>query len=592
MASKPPRSLRSQEWFNNQENPGMTALYIERYLNFGLTREELQSGRPIIGIAQTGSDLSPCNRIHVALADRLRDGIRDAGGVPLEFPVHPIQETGRRPTAAIDRNLAYLGLVEILHGYAFDGVILTTGCDKTTPACIMAGATADLPTIVLSGGPMLDGHWQGKLAGSGMAIWDARRMLAAGEIDYEGFMQIACAAAPSDGHCNTMGTALSMNSLAEALGMSLPGCASIPAPYRERGQMAYATGKRIVEMVWEDLRPSKILTRKAFENAIVVCSAIGGSTNCPPHVTAIARHAGVDLRIEDWQTHGHDVPLLVNCQPAGEYLGEAFHLAGGVPAVLHELIAAGRLHTDAMTVSGKTVGENTTSAASGNPTVVRPYDRPLMEQAGFMVLSGNLFDAALMKTSVISEDFRKRYLEQPGQEGVFEGRAIVFEGPEDYHDRINDPSLNIDETCLLVIRGAGPIGYPGSAEVVNMQPPDAFIRAGGGDLPTIGDGRQSGTSASPSILNGSPESAAGGNLALLETGDRLRVDLNARRLDILIDDDELQRRRDDYKQPPLENHTPWEELYRAHVGQLSSGGCLEMATRYHKVADIIPRHSH
>lgn len=553
---KPP--LRSRSWFNDPDNPGMTALYIERYMNYGITRGELQSGQPIIGIAQTGSDLSPCNKIHVELAERLKAGIREAGGVPFVFPVHPIQETGRRPTAALDRNLAYLGLVEILHGYPIDGVILTTGCDKTTPACIMAAATADLPAIVLSGGPMLDGHWDGKLVGSGTILWEARRQLAAKEIDYEEFIEMVAASAPSLGHCNTMGTALSMNSLAEALGMSLPGCASIPAPYRERGQMAFETGRRIVAMVHEDLKPSQILTKEAFQNAIAVNTAIGGSTNCPIHITAIARHIGVDLDIEEWQSHGFDIPLLVNCQPAGAYLGEGYHLAGGVPAVCSELMKVGKLNEKALTVSGRTIGENYHDARVLDTDVIRPYDDPLMAQAGFVVVSGNLFDAALMKTSVISDEFRARYLSEPGSENRFEGRAIVFDGPEDYHDRINDPSLEIDDSCMLFIRGSGPVAYPGSAEVVNMLPPDALVQAGTAELPCIGDGRQSGTSASPSILNASPESAVGGGLAILQTGDMVRIDLNTRRVDVLLSDDELQARWDAHEAPVL-------EIGRAHV---------------------------
>ena len=584
--------LRSQSWFNDPHNPGMTALYIERYMNYGITREELQSGQPIIGIAQTGSDLSPCNKIHIELAERLKAGIRESGGIPFVFPVHPIQETGRRPTAALDRNLAYLGLVEILHGYPIDGVILTTGCDKTTPACLMAAATADLPAIVLSGGPMLDGHWEGQLVGSGTIVWEARRQLAAGEIDYESFIEMVAASAPSLGHCNTMGTALSMNSLAEALGRSLPGCASIPAPYRERGQMAYETGRRIVSMVWEDLKPSDILTMPAFRNAIAVNSAIGGSTNCPIHITAIARHIGVDLNIEEWQSHGHNIPLLVNCQPAGEYLGEGYHLAGGVPAVCSELMKARKLDESALTVTGKTIGENYKGAKGKDLEGIKPYDDPMMDQAGFVVVGGNLFDAALMKTSVISDEFRAKYLSEPGNENAFEGRAIVFDGPEDYHDRINDPTLAIDDNCLLFIRGCGPLGYPGSAEVVNMLPPDALVQAGTSELPCIGDGRQSGTSASPSILNASPESAAGGGLAILQTGDRVRIDLNTRKVDMLLTEEELKTRWDAYEPPELEHQTPWQEIYRSMVGQLSTGGCLELATNYHGVAKNMPRHSH
>ncbi len=590
--TKMDRRLRSQSWFNDRENPGMTALYLERYLNYGLTQEELTSGKPLIGIAQTGSDLSPCNRVHLDLARRMRDGIRDAGGVAFEFPVHPIQETGRRPTAALDRNLAYLGLVEILHGYPIDGVILTTGCDKTTPACLMAAATVDMPAIAINGGPMLDGHWNGKLVGSGTVVWEARRLFATGEIGYDEFLSMAAAAAPSPGHCNTMGTALSMNSLAEALGMMLPGCASIPAPYRERGQMAYETGRRIVQMVWEELTPSKILTRAAFENAIAVNSAIGGSTNCPVHVNAIARHMGVDLVIEDWQTHGHDIPLLVNCQPAGEHLGEGYHRAGGLPAVMGELIRAGKINTGALTVAGKTMGELHSDSVASDRDVIRAYDNPMMEEAGFVVLAGNLFDAAIMKTSVISPSFRDRYLSKPGQENIFEGRAIVFEGPEDYHHRINDPALQIDENCLLFVRGCGPIGYPGSAEVVNMQPPDALIKAGIFELPTIGDGRQSGTSGSPSILNASPESAAGSGLAILETGDRVRIDLNNRRVDLLLSEAEIAARWQAYTPAEVKNQTPWQEMYRGAVGQLASGGCLEPATHYHQVVKQLPRHSH
>ncbi|PWG64387.1 IlvD/Edd family dehydratase [Sediminicurvatus halobius] len=592
-ASDRPR-LRSQAWFDNPDEPGMTALYLERYLNYGLTESELRSGRPIIGIAQTGSELAPCNRHHVELAQRVKDGIRDAGGVPMEFPIHPIQETGKRPTAALDRNLAYLSLVEVLHGYPMDGVVLTTGCDKTTPACLMGAATVDLPAIVLSGGPMLDGQFAGRRVGSGSVIWEARRLYAAGEIDYERFMQMAAASAPSAGHCNTMGTALSMNSVAEGLGMSLPGCASIPAPYRERGQMAYRTGRRAVELVLEDIRPSAILTREAFENAIRLCSAIGGSTNVPVHLIAIARHMGVPLDIEDWQTLGYEIPLLVNCQPAGEHLGEGFHRAGGVPAVLHELLGQGLLHGEALTVNGRTLADNCRQAGSGDRDVIRPFDEPLIHNAGFLVMSGNLFDSALMKTSAISRHFRDAYLSRPGAEGIFEGRAIVFEGPEDYHARINDPALGIDEDCVLFIRNCGPVGYPGSAEVVNMQPPDALIRKGVKELPCIGDGRQSGTSGSPSILNASPEAVRGSGLAVLRTGDPVRIDLNTRRVEVCLDADEYQQRLAAWEPPALTDQTPWQQLYRANVGQLAQGACLEPAVAFVRIDQTrgLPRHSH
>jgi dihydroxy-acid dehydratase len=572
----------------------MTALYLERYANYGLTREELQSGKPVIGIAQTGSDLAPCNRHHIELAHRVKAGIRDAGGIPFEFPLHPIQETGKRPTAALDRNLAYLGLVEVLYGYPIDGVVLTTGCDKTTPACLMGAATVDLPAIVLSGGPMLDGHFEGKLSGSGTVVWEARRRLAAGEIDYDRFIDIVAASAPSIGHCNTMGTASSMNAMAEALGMSLPGCAAIPAPYKERGQMAYATGKRIVAMVHEDLKPSKIMTREAFENAIICASALGASTNCPPHVNAIARHIGVPLVDEDWDRIGYDIPLLVNMMPAGAHLGEGYYRAGGLPAVIAELIKAGKIRTDAMTVTGRTIGENNRDAAIEDEDVIRPYHRPLMANAGFLALKGNLFDSAIMKTSVISEAFRDRFLRRPGDEDAFEGRAIVFDGPEDYHARINDPSLAIDEHCLLFIRYCGPVGYPGAAEVVNMLPPDALVRRGIPELPCVGDGRQSGTSGSPSILNASPEAAVGGGLALLRTGDRVRIDLKTRGANILISEEELSTRRRALKLPEPVSQTPWQELYRRNVGQLSGGGVLEFSVKYQRVVEThgTPRDNH
>jgi dihydroxy-acid dehydratase len=594
-SGKRPSGLRSRAWFNNPDNPGMTALYLERYMNYGLTLEELKhSGKPIIGIAQTGSDLSPCNRHHIELAERVRDGIRDAGGIPMEFPVHPIQETGKRPTAALDRNLAYLSLVEILHGYPMDGVVLTTGCDKTTPAQLMGAATVDIPAIVLSGGPMLNGYHGGGLSGSGTIVWFARQELAAGRIDYDTFLEMVASGAPSAGHCNTMGTALSMNSVAEALGMSLPGCAAIPAPHRDRRQMAYRTGRRIVEMVHEDLRPSRILTRQAFENAIVASSALGASTNCPPHVTAIARHMGVELDIRDWDRIGYSIPLLVNLMPAGQYLGEDFHRAGGVPAVMHELLRAGTLHADALTVSGRTVGEVYGTTATSNPEVIRTWETPLQTEAGFAVMSGNLFDSAVMKTSVISPQFRRRYLENPTDPDAFEGRAIVFEGPEDYHARINDPDLAIDADCLLFIRGTGPLGYPGAAEVVNMLPPDELIKQGITLLPCIGDGRQSGTSASPSILNASPESAAGGGLALLQTGDRVRIDLGRRRADIVISDEALAARRAAWRPPELVSQTPWQELQRLHIGQLSTGACLDFAIKYQRIDQTrgLPRDNH
>ncbi|RIA43696.1 D-xylonate dehydratase [Hephaestia caeni] len=588
----PKRRFRSRDWFADPARADMTALYLERFMNYGLTPAELRDGRPIIGIAQSGSDLAPCNRIHLDLARRVRDGIRDAGGIPIEFPVHPIFENCRRPTAALDRNLSYLTLTELLYGYPLDAVVLTTGCDKTTPAAIMAASTVDIPAIVLSGGPMLDGWHEGELVGSGTVIWRSRRKLAAGEISEDEFLDRACDSAPSAGHCNTMGTASTMNSIAEALGMALPGCAMIPAPYRERGQMAYETGRRIVDMAYEDLRPSAILTRESFLNAIRLLTAIGGSSNAQPHIMAMARHAGVDLAPRDLTDHGYDLPLLANVQPAGEYLGERFHRAGGVPAVLWELLQAGKLDGDCLTCTGRTIAENIEPCESRDREVIRPFGDPLMEKAGYLALSGNLFDLGILKSSVISDEFRRRYLSRPGAQGVFEGRAIVFDGSDDYHHRINDPALAIDEDCILVMRGAGPIGWPGSAEVVNMQPPDALLRRGIAWLPTLGDGRQSGTSDSPSILNVSPESAVGGGLSWLRTGDVIRVDLNVGTCDALVDAAEIARR--GAEAPPLlpESHSPWEELFREKSGQLADGAALEFALKYRGIAARTPRHNH
>ena len=593
-----PTKLRSRAWFDNPDNIDMTALYLERYLNFGLSLEELQSGKPIIGIAQSGSDLSPCNRHHLVLAERVREGVREMGGIVLEFPVHPIQETGKRPTAGLDRNLSYLGLVEVLYGYPLDGIVLTIGCDKTTPAMLMAAATVNIPAIALSVGPMLNGWHKGERTGSGTIVWKARQMLAAGEIDDAEFIRLVASSAPSTGYCNTMGTATTMNSLAEALGMSLPGSAAIPAPYRDRQEVAYLTGKRIVEMVNEDLKPSDILTKDAFHNAIKVNSAIGGSTNAPIHLAAIARHIGVDLPVQDWESEGHKIPLLVNLQPAGEYLGEDYYRAGGVPAVVNQLIEQGLIHEDALTVNGKTMGENCRGVAIEDEKVIRPFAQPLVEEAGFIVLSGNLFDAAIMKTSVISPEFRERYLSNPDDLNAFEGPAVVFDGPEDYHHRIDDPATGITPETLLFMRGAGPIGYPGAAEVVNMRPPAYLITEGVHSLPCIGDGRQSGTSGSPSILNASPDAAAMGGLALIQTGDRVRIDLNTGSANILISEEELAERRKTlaaaggYKYPA--SQTPWQEIQRSVVGQMSTGAILEGAEKYQRIAQTqgLPRDNH
>ena len=595
---KTPLKYRSQAWFDNPANADMTALYLERYLNFGLTRSELQGGKPIIGIAQTGSDISPCNRAHVDLVKRVRDGIYENGGIPLEFPIHPIQETGKRPTASLDRNLSYLSLVEVLYGYPLDGVVLTIGCDKTTPACLMAAATVDIPAIALSSGPMLNGWYKGQRTGSGTIVWMALEKLATGELDYEGFIELVATSAPSTGFCNTMGTATTMNSLTEALGMCLPGNGVIPAPYRERGQMAYATGRRIVDMVKEDLTPSKIMTRKAFENAIAVNTAIGGSTNAPNHLNAIAAHLGIDLTVADWEKHGYDLPLLVNLQPAGEYLGEDYHRAGGVPAVIAELIGAGKIHEDCVTANGKTIGENCKGQFSWDRAVIREFAKPMKDHAGFKRLTGNLFDNAIMKTSVISEEFRQRYLSNPKDPNAFVAKAIVFDGPEDYHAHIDDPKLGIDENTILFIRGVGPLGYPGAAEVVNMRAPNYLLEKGIRSLPCVGDGRQSGTSGSPSILNASPEAAAGGGLSILQNGDMVRIDLNKGTCDLQIADAEIEKRRAElekaggYKVPP--SQTPWQEIFRKEVGQLDGGMVLKGATKFRRVAKTmgLPRDNH
>ena len=590
--------LRSAAWFDDTDNIDMTALYLERYLNFGLSLEELRSGRPIIGIAQTGSDLSPCNRHHLVLAERVREGVRDAGGIVIEFPVHPIQETGKRPTAGLDRNLSYLGLVEVLYGYPIDGVVLTIGCDKTTPAALMAAATVNIPAIALSVGPMLNGWHKGERTGSGTIVWQARERFSRGEIDKEELIRLVASTSTSTGYCNTMGTATTMNSLTEALGMSLPGSAAIPAPYRDRQECAWQTGKRIVELVREDLKPSDIMTRDAFLNAIVVNSAIGGSTNAPVHLAAIARHMGVELQIQDWQEHGHDVPLLVNVQPAGEYLGEDFYRAGGVPAVVNQLMTRGLIREDAVTVTGRPIGDNCRGAAIEDERVIRPITAPLREDAGFVVLTGNLFDSAVMKTSVISSEFRARYLSNPDDPDAFEGPVVVFDGPEDYHKRIDDPALGITSGTLLIMRGTGPVGFPGSAEVVNMRAPEYLLRENIRDLPCIGDGRQSGTSYSPSILNASPEAAVMGGLALLQTGDRLRIDLRRGTVDALLPPEELARRRAElaaaggYPSPP--SQTPWQEIQRSLVGQLQDGAILEGAEAYQRIAQTrgVPRHNH
>ena len=594
MSLKRKKNLRSQKWFNNPKDPEMTALYLERYLNYGLTRKELQSGNPIIGIAQSGSDLSPCNRHFLSLSKRIKDGIRRAGGIPMEFPTHPIQETGKRPTAMLDRNLSYLSLVEVLYGYPIDGVILTTGCDKTTPAALMAAATVNIPAIVLSGGPMLDGVYKGKLAGSGMVVWEARKLLAKGEINYEEFMDMVASSAPSVGHCNTMGTASSMNSVAEALGMSLTGCAVIPAPYREREQISFETGKRIVGMVNEDLTPSKIMTRKAFENAVVVASAIGGSSNCTAHLSAIAKHMGIKFNLSDWQKIGHNIPLLVNCQPAGKYLMESFYRAGGVPAVMKELIRNKKIHTNIMTVTGKTVGKNLKRKIDVDPKVIKNFKNSMEDKAGFLVMKSNFFSSAIMKTSVISKEFRDRYLSDAKKPNVFNGKAVVFEGPEDYHKRINDKKLKIDENSILIIRGCGPVGYPGSAEVVNMQPPDRLLKKGIVHLPTLGDGRQSGTSESPSILHVSPESAVGGDLGIVKTGDKMKIDLNKRRVDLLISQSEFKKRRKNKKLFKANNQTPWQEIFRNTVSQLEDGACIKSRGTYLDISNKkgLPRNSH
>ena len=588
------KDLRSKEWFDNPKDPGLTALYLERYLNYGLKKKDLQSGKPIIGIAQSGSDLSPCNRHFLSLSKTIKDGVRESGGVPMEFPTHPIQETGKRPTAALDRNLSYLSLVEVLYGYPIDGVILTTGCDKTIPAALMAAATVNIPSIVLSGGPMLDGSYKGKKAGSGTIIWEARKLHAKGEITYDEFMDMATASAPSIGHCNTMGTASTMNSIAEALGMSLTGSAIIPAPYKERENISYKTGKRIVEMVHEDLTPSKIMTKKAFENAVYVASAIGGSSNCPPHLTSIARHMGIDFGLDNWGKLGHGIPLLANCQPAGEHLMEGFFKAGGVPAIMQELMKNNKLNRNAMTVTGKTIEKNLKIKINVDQDVIKTFKNPLVKNAGFIVMKSNFFSSAVMKVSAISLEFRKRYLSNPKNPNVFETNAVVFEGPEDYRSRINDENLNIDENSILMIRGCGPVGYPGSGEVVNMQPPDRLLKKGINTLPTIGDGRQSGTSESPSILNVSPESAIGGSLLIVKTGDKIKVDLNNGRIDLLISDEEIANRKKNIKIPKLKNQTPWQEISRSLVGQLETGACLETESVYLDITNTkgMPRHSH
>nr|XP_019003192.1 dihydroxy-acid dehydratase [Kwoniella mangroviensis CBS 8507]OCF66653.1 dihydroxy-acid dehydratase [Kwoniella mangroviensis CBS 8507] len=592
---EPAVPLRSKKWFNDPTDLGMSALYTERYLNQGLTVPELSpKNRPIIGIAQTGSDLSPCNKYHVELAKRVRDGIIAAGGTPLEFPCHPIQETGKRPTASLDRNLSYLSLVEVLFGYPLDGVVLLTGCDKTTPALLMAAATVNIPAIAMNVGPMLNGYSGQKLIGSGGVVWESRAQLAAGEITEAEFLHHVALSAPSAGHCNTIGTASTMNAMAEALGMALPGSASIPAVYRERGACAYATGLRIVQLVREDVKPSDIMTKEAFENAIACCAAIGGSTNAPIHLNAIAKHVGVQLDSDDWERVGYKLPLILNVQPAGQWLCEEYHRAGGLPAIVAELLEHDALpHPSALTVSGKSIGANCRGDLSQDRRVIVPFDKPLMAEAGFLHLKGSLFNSGIMKTSVISKAFREQYLSNPNDPMAFEGPVAVFDGPEDYHHRI-EKSPNIGPGTILIMRGAGPVGYPGAAEVVNMIPPGELIKKGI-ELPCIGDGRQSGTSGSPSILNASPEAATGGMLGYLKDGDRVRIDLLKRTADVLLSESEIEERKNEvgsYQFP--KSQTPWQEIYRGSVSELSEGMVIKSAVKYQRLAQTqgIPRQNH
>lgn len=594
------KGLRSTRWFRRQDDKALSALYVDRYLNYGLTKEELMSSKPIIGIANSGSDLTPCNQYHITLAKRVREGVRSAGGIAIEFPTHPIQESSRRPTATLDRNLSYLTLVELLYAYPFDGVVLLTGCDKTTPACLMAASTINIPAICLNVGPMLNGYNKTALIGSGTVLWKAREMHSAGDINDEELTDLVIQGTPSVGHCNTMGTASTMNALAEALGMALPGSATIPAPYKERAQCAYRTGLQIVEMVHNDRKPSDILTRQAFENAIVCNTAIGGSTNAPIHLNAVAKHIGVDLDLDDWDRIGYGIPLLVNVQPAGEMLCEEYYRAGGLPAVQAELLEQGKLHEEVVGCNGKTMKENVRLAGgkSWDRRTIWEYEKPMKQDAGFLHMKGNLFDSAIMKTSVISEEFRKEFLENPKDLNAFEAKAVVFDGPEDYNERIE--TAPIDERTILVMRGAGPLGYPGAAEVVNMTAPGHLLRKGlKYSLPCIGDGRQSGTSGSPSILNASPEAAENGNLAILKDGDILRIDLNHRKVDLLVPEPEIESRRKQlldnnggYK--IIESHTPYQDIFRREIGPLSEGMVFKKATKFQRVAQKVamPRDNH
>jgi L-arabonate dehydrase len=575
MSNKP---YRSTAWFGHPDRDGF--LHRSWMKNQGFPAD-LFDGRPVIGICNTFSELTPCNAHFRDLAERVKRGVYEAGGFPLEFPVFSTGESNLRPTAMLFRNLASMDVEEAIRGNPIDGVVLMTGCDKTTPALLMGAASCDVPAIVLSGGPMLNGKYRGKDIGSGTDVWRFAEEVKAGEMSLEDFMDAEACMHRSPGHCMVMGTASTMNSMAEALGMSLPGCAAIPAVDSRRRVMAQVTGRRIVEMVKEDLRISKILKRENFLNAVRANGALGGSSNAVIHLSAIAgRVPGVQFGLDDWDRYGREVPTLVDIMPSGRFLMEDYYYAGGLPAVMRALGEHGLLDKDALTVTGQSMWANVKDAPNWNTEVIRGWDNPHTEHGGMVILRGNLApDGAVLKPSAATPALMKH-----------RGRAVVFESIEDYKAKIEDEALDVDETCMLVLKNCGPKGYPGMAEVGNMGLPPKVLRKGVRDMVRISDARMSGTAYGTVVLHVCPEAAAGGNLALVENGDIIELDVEARRLHLEVDEDELARRRAAWRAPEPAMKSGYQKLYVDHVMQASEGADLDFLRGCRGAG--IPRESH